>query len=133
MDVLRQRHAELCREALRPYVVGVDDRDQLGQFELVEGVVSGRDGRFSCKAASPGVTGQPPAKLGTGRKFRQERWIADTDKSDELAARVALAGFDGPEAEAMGGPVVCDERVERANGCGVDRPVEVPSDLGVLV
>ena len=33
----------------------------------------------------------------------------------------------------MGGPVVCDERVERANGCGVDRPVEVPSDLRVLV
>ena len=79
------------------------------------------------------MTGESPAKLGTARKFGQESWIADTDKSDELAARGRLAGFDGPEAEVMGGPVFCDERVERGDGCGVDRPVEVPGDFGVLV
>jgi hypothetical protein len=135
VDLERQRHAQLRRDALRAHVLRVDDRHEVVRADPLQRVVA-RDGRRLRRVArTPRLACQPPAQLGSRHEIgEQRRREGEPGEAHEPALqRAAVGDLHGPGAEAVLLPVVMDEAVEAANRGLVDRPVEVPRHFRVAV
>ena len=94
-------HAELFGDALGAGVGGVDQGDQLGEADAVEGVVAAGERRLGGEAAAPGGAGEAVAELGAVGDCGDEGRVGDAAEADQPPARAPLGRLEREEAEAV--------------------------------
>jgi hypothetical protein len=94
-------HPDLFGDALRAGVGGVDQGDQLGQADAVEGVVAAGERGLGGEAVAPGRAGEAIAELGAVGDGGDEGRVGDAAEADQLAGQRPRQRLDREEAEAV--------------------------------
>ena len=123
-------HAELLHDPARAQVGGRGEGDELGQIESAKGMANDGLRAFIGKSPAPVRRGKAPADFDAGRESCLKARNGEADIADELAL---LAGFGGPEAEAVAGEVRFDAVDELAGLLLGERRREKFHDNGVGV
>lgn len=92
LDLPPAAHTELDRHALGTLVLGMDDRDDLGQREPAEGVIARRDRRLGRQATPPSGAPQAPPQLRCGARSRKKRrHVGEASETEKASVELWFA------------------------------------------